>query len=204
MDVDLWVRLAVFMAAGFVTPGPNTMMVLASGINFGFQRTIPHILGVVVGTFGLFVLVGFGLAALLAVFPGLKIAVQVLGIAYLLYLAYRIATAVGPSDAEKGEPFTFLQAIAIQAVNVKLMGIAASVMVNYPLVSAPSLNIGLIGLTAALVNGPCVALWGVFGSRLRHLLNNPRILRVVNICLALLIVMTLIPLAMDVWVSLKG
>lgn len=203
MDLDVWLRLIVFAAAGFITPGPNTMMVLASGVNFGFQRTIPHILGVMAGTFFLFLAVGLGLNAILLLYPSLKIAIQIVGALYLLYLAGKIATAAGLSAGSSSRPISFFQAVGIQALNVKLMGLAASVSVNYPILADPYWNVLAVGLTAALVNGPCISAWGQFGVHMRTFLGNRMILRSFNVVLALLIILTLIPIINDIVVSFE-
>lgn len=197
MDPDVWLRFVVFAAAGFMTPGPNTMMVLASGVNFGFRRTLPHILGIVAGTFLVFLAVGLGLNALLLLYPSLKLLIEIAGFFYLLYLAWKIATAASFSDRGDGtgKPLTFLQAMAVQAVNVKLIGIAASVVATYPVVDHLFSNILLVGSTAGFINGPCVSVWAAFGARLKNVLANPSALRLFNLMLAFLIVMTLVPVA---------
>ena len=197
IDVDVWLRLVLFIGAGLITPGPNTMMVLASTTNFGFQRTIPHISGVLVGTFLVFVSVGLGLHALLTLYPALEIFIQIAGICYLAYLAIKIAMAKGPSDASSGAPLSFWQGIGIQAVNVKMMGLAASVLVNYPVSNNPTLSIFLVALTAVVLNGPCLSLWGVFGLGMKRFLSNAWSLRLFNLALAGLIFLTLVPIVKE-------
>lgn len=207
MDLDGLLRLIVFAVAGFITPGPNTMMVLASGVNFGFQRTVPHILGIMSGTILLFWAVGFGLHALLGLYPSMKVIIQILGVFYLLYLAYKIALQPALHERASVQPLTCSEAVVLQAVNVKLMGVAASVSVTYPIFSDPNfsvLNVLVVGLIAGLVNGPCVSAWGVFGLVMRRVLAEPVALRLFNLVLAALILLTLIPVIADVFVSLKG
>src|SRR5436305_3213087 len=109
-----------FAVVASVTPGPNNIMLLASGANFGFRRTVPHLLGVILG-FGLMVLlVGVGLAAVLARFPTLFMAARIAGMAYLAYLAVKIARAHGIGMGNRtAAPMSFLQAAAFQWVNPK-------------------------------------------------------------------------------------
>lgn len=204
MDNDIWLRLVIFMFAGFLTPGPNTMMVLASGVNFGFQRSLPLITGVLAGCFIVFAIIGLGFSAVLVLYPSLKLIIQFVGVIYLLYLAYKIATAAGPRDNAAGKPLTFLQAVLVQALNVKLMGIAASVNVTYLVVDDVFLNVAILGLTAVVVNGPCLSLWTLFGSRMKQVLANNRVLRMFNAILGLLIVLTLVPIILEIVSSIGG
>ena len=194
IDNDVWLRLVLFIGAGLITTGPNMMMVLASTTNFGFKRTLPHISGVLVGTFLVFASVGLGLHALLTLYPALEVFIQIAGVCYLSYLAIKIATAKGPSDTSSGAPLSFWQGIGIQAVNIKMMGLAASVLATYAVASNPTLNIFLVAFTAVLLNGPCLSLWGVFGLGMKRFLSNAWSLRLFNLALAGLIFLTLVPI----------
>ena len=132
MSHELAAAFIVFAVATLFTPGPNNIMLMASGLNFGLSRTVPHGFGVPLG-FGFMVLVvGFGLGAFFAAFP---IAYQVLkyvGAAYLLYLAWRIATAAGVhNENARARPFTFFQAAAFQWVNAKAWVMAIGAVTAY-------------------------------------------------------------------------
>ncbi|MGO4841915.1 LysE family translocator, partial [Rhizobiaceae sp. 2RAB30] len=113
-----------------VTPGPNNLMLLASGVNFGFQRTVPHMLGIGAGFLVLLLSIGLGLGALLSAYPALHLALKFAGGAYLLYLAWRIAMSRSLSDSrgEKARPMSFLEAAAFQWVNPKAWMIALTGM----------------------------------------------------------------------------
>jgi len=121
MSTEVFLALLGYAFVTSITPGPNNLMLLASGVNFGFIRTIPHMLGVGIGFFVMLLAVGFGLGAVFTAFPALHLVLKVLGSAYLLYLAWRIATT--RSLAKEGKagavPMTFLEAAAFQWVNPK-------------------------------------------------------------------------------------
>lgn len=122
MSVEIFLALLVFAFVSSVTPGPNNLMLLASGVNFGFRRTIPHMLGIGVGFFVLLLAIGFGLGALIETVPSFYAALKFAGGAYMLYLARKIAMSRSIGEAkhrDKAEPMTFLQAAAFQWVNPK-------------------------------------------------------------------------------------
>jgi len=204
MDFDALLRLIIFAVAGFLTPGQNTMMVLASAVNFGFQRTAPHIAGIMAGTGLVFWAVGFGLNLLLALYPFLKITIQIIGVVYLLYLTFKIAGAGNLSNRAATKPVTFWQALLLQFVNVKLMGVAAGALVTYPVTGVAYHNTLIVGLVAGVINGPCVSMWGIFGSRMREFLAKPAVLRLFNLILAGLILLTLVPVIGDILASMRG
>src|SRR5690349_4584797 len=117
---EAFFALLVYSFVTSVTPGPNNLMLLASGVNFGIIRTIPHILGIGSGFMTLLLAVGFGLGAVLTAFPVLHLALKIAGGAYLLYLAYRTAMSRSLKDGvAKARPMTFLEAAAFQWVNPK-------------------------------------------------------------------------------------
>ncbi|MCI1230156.1 MAG: LysE family translocator, partial [Kerstersia gyiorum] len=112
--------LALFMFASSITPGPNNVMLAASGLNFGFRRSIPHMLGISLGMMSMLILVGAGMGSVFLRFPWFYDVLRYAGAAYLLYLAWRIATAGGMDDADqRGRPMTLLEALLFQWVNPK-------------------------------------------------------------------------------------
>ena len=182
------------MAFAFVTsitPGPNNLMRMASGANFGFRRTIPHMLGISLGHMFMMVMVGLGLFQLFEAFPVLNRVMQVLAIAYLLYLAWKIATSAPPEGQEvQGKPFTFLQAAAFQWVNPKAWFMALTAISVY----APGTSFGMVVLTAAVfsaTNFPSVSVWTLMGQEMRRWLTSPTRLRAFNWTMAGLLVASL-------------
>ncbi len=196
MTWDLFVALFLFALATSITPGPNNTMLLASGVNFGFVRTIPHMLGIGAGFFVLLVAVGFGLGALITGFPALHLALKIAGGAYLLYIAWKIgmSRSLGEVGDAGLKPMTFLQAAAFQWVNPKAWVMAVTAMSTYGDPEHPYVRVLLIGLIFVIVNVPSVSTWAGFGSVLRGWLSDPVRLKWFNITMAVLLVVSLWPL----------
>ncbi|MBM7068708.1 LysE family translocator [Actibacterium sp. 188UL27-1] len=193
MTYELLLALASFAFVSSITPGPNNLMLMASGANFGFRRTIPHMLGVGLGFVLMVVLVGLGLAQVFEVYPFSHTVLMVLSITYLLYLAWKIATAAPPADtAETAEkrPITFLQAAAFQWVNPKAWTMALTAVTVY----APDktmLTILMVAVVFGLINLPAVSSWTVLGQKMRLVLTNPKRLRLFNWLMAGLLIASL-------------
>jgi threonine/homoserine/homoserine lactone efflux protein len=186
---------AGFAFANSITPGPNNVMLLASGVNFGFWRTVPHILGVSLGCVVMLVVVGLGLERLFAAMPFLYRILRVGSVAYLLWLAWRIASA-GParSGSVSGGPLRFWQAAAFQWINPKAWIMVVGAASTYAPRDHFLRNILLIALLLGLVNLPSVSLWAGCGTHLRRLLSHPRRLRLFNLTMAGLLVLSLVPI----------
>ncbi|MBE7186289.1 MAG: LysE family translocator [Methylobacterium mesophilicum] len=195
MTLDAFLALLAFAFVSSVTPGPNNMMLMASGVNFGFRRTIPHMFGIAVGFVSLLLAVGFVLGGLLAAYPALEKAMKWLSAAYLLWLAWKIASARGiGTGRETSRPMTFAEAALFQWVNPKAWTMALAAMGAYTSADAPVLSVLIVSLAFGLVNLPSVSVWTTFGVALRSLLANPRRLRVFNIAMALLLAVSLWPM----------
>lgn len=200
MTAELLVAFIAFAFVTSVTPGPNNMMLLTSGVNFGLRRSVPHMLGISLGFMVLVIAVGLGLGELFTQFPPLYEVLRYLGAAYLLYLAWKISGSGAPNSeaTANAKPFTFLQAAAFQWVNPKAWVMAIGAITTYTPHENFLFNVLLIAGLFALVNCPSVAIWTVAGSMLRKWLSNPRVLRVFNIGMALLLVASLYPILVDV------
>lgn len=195
MPLDVILALVGFSAAMAGTPGPNNMMVLTSGVNFGFRRSVPHMLGIAIGFGVMNGLVGLGLGQIFERWPVIYTAMKIIGAAYLLWLAWGIARS-GPVEgaAERGSPMTFLQAAAFQWVNPKAWVIAVGAVSAYSQPGSYLLSVLIISAVMMVVTFPCVAVWTAFGSAMRHLLRDPRIVRWFNWSMALLLVASLWPI----------
>ncbi|MFK3800033.1 LysE family translocator [Pseudomonas sp. NPDC088444] len=196
LTADLLLAFVLFAFVSSITPGPNNTMLLSSGVNFGFNRTIPHMLGVSFG-FALMVLaVGFGLGAVFKAYPVLYTALRYAGAAYLLYLAYKIATSGPASESaeRRGKPMSCLSAAAFQWVNPKAWVMAVGAISTYTPMNGYFTNVVLIAMVFGIVNLPAVGMWAGFGSLLRNVLRDPFWLRVFNGIMALLLVLSLYPL----------
>ncbi|MEQ8297167.1 MAG: LysE family translocator [Nitratireductor sp.] len=195
MTADVFFALLVFAFVSSITPGPNNLMLLASGVNFGFWRTVPHMLGIGAGFVTLLMSVGLGLGAVLTSFPALHMALKFAGGVYLLYLAWRIAMSRSiDKGAGNGRPMSFLSAAAFQWVNPKAWVMAVTAMVLYTNADSPFGSVLLVAAAFGLVNVPCVSSWAGFGVALRRFLADPARLKWFNIAMGLLLAATLWPM----------
>lgn len=196
MTLDLFLALIVFAFVTSVTPGPNNFMLLASGVNFGFWRTVPHMAGIGVGFFVLLLAVGFGLGAVLVAVPALNLALKIAGGLYLVYLAWRIAMSrsLSGQGEDRARPMTFLEAAAFQWVNPKAWVMAVTAMAVYTDPQRPFVTVLIVGVAFALTNFPSVSVWAGFGVALRGFLSEPVRLKWFNIAMGLLLLATLWPM----------
>jgi threonine/homoserine/homoserine lactone efflux protein len=172
-------------------------MLMASGVNYGFARTLPAMAGVVAGYSFLILMVGLGLGAVFAAFPPAYEALRIAGVAYLLWLAWKVAKSGPVTEGEGGRPLSFWQAAAFQWVNVKGLLIAVSAVAAF---TRPEAFAGTLAVLVAISGGVSVlstVTWTLFGSALRPWLADPRRARPFNIGMALLLVASL-------WPMLKG
>jgi len=189
--------LLTYVATMSVTPGPNNLMLAASGVNFGFRRTVPHMLGISIGH-GIQVAIVAGLLAwVMAWLDDMRLGLVLAGCAYLLWLAWRQAQAGQPGGGKSAQPLGFIGAALFQWVNPK----AWMMVLNAAILFLPrgggwgaALSLALV---CALVNFPCIALWAVVGDRLRFRLRDPRALRVFNYAMALLLAATAVWILAD-------
>jgi threonine/homoserine/homoserine lactone efflux protein len=193
MTADLLLALLGFAFVTSVTPGPNNMMLLASGVNFGLRRTVPHMLGISMGHAVMVFLVGLGLAGAFTAWPPALTLLKVASVAYMLWLAWKIAHAGAPGEGRaSARPMTFLEAAAFQWVNPKAWAMALGAVSAY--VTVPSVAAyGLVALVFAAVNLPSVTVWAAAGQGLRRWLDSPGRLRAFNWTMAGLLVLSLWP-----------
>ena len=193
MTYDLFIALLGYAFVTSVTPGPNNMMLMASGANFGFQRTIPHMLGISIGHSLMVFLVGLGLAGLIYSIPGAVTALKVASVAYMLWLAWKISQSAAPGEGRAASrPFSFLQAAAFQWVNPKAWAMALGATSAYVTESSVWAYL-TVAVVFASVNLPSVSLWAFAGVKIRRLLSSPARLRAFNWTMAGLLVLSLIP-----------
>ncbi|MFY3139388.1 LysE family translocator [Achromobacter xylosoxidans] len=190
--------LALFALVSSITPGPNNVMLAASGLNFGFRRSMPHLLGVNLGFTLMIFLVGIGLGSVFQQAPVLYTVLKYVGAAYLLYLAWKIANSGGVEEGEtRGKPMTFLQAAAFQWVNPKAWVMAVGVVATYTPQAGFFANLVIATLVCGIVNLPSIGIWVTFGTALRRVLHKPWAIRAFNITMALLLVASLYPVALE-------
>ena len=190
--------LVLFILVSSITPGPNNAMLASSGLTFGVQRTVPHLLGVSLGFAAMVLLVGLGLGAVFVREPMVYEILKYVGAAYLLYLAWKIANAGAMREgASRSRPFTFLQAAMFQWVNPKAWVMAVGIIATYTPQQSFFGNLLIAALACGIINLPCVGLWVLFGSTLRRWLHRPGVVRGFNTAMALLLVASLYPVAME-------
>lgn len=195
LSSPLLLPLAMFVFVSSITPGPNNVMLTASGANFGYQRSVPHMLGITCGGVFMLLMVGAGLGALFAQLPWLYAVLQGIGAVYLLWLAWKIATCGQAGTAQaKPQPLGFWQAAAFQWVNPKAWLMSVGVVAAYTSQQAywPSLLLGMAVML--VVNYPCISVWTLFGSAVRRWLQSPRALQWFNWTMAGLLLLSLWPM----------
>ena len=192
MNYENLIALAGFAFVTSITPGPNNLMLMASGANFGFRRSIPHMLGIGIGFTVMVLLVGVGLAGVFNTYPIAKTGLQVVSVIYMLWLAWKIANAAPPeARAAEGTPITFVQAALFQWVNPKAWAMALTAVTVYA--SGGVWGVVAVAIVFGLVNFPCVSSWTVLGQQIRRFLTNRSRLRAFNITMAVLLVASLYP-----------
>lgn len=182
MTFDIFLSLAIFSFVTSITPGPNNIMLLASGINFGFKRTMPHAIGVSLGFFVMLLGVGIGIGAVIKSSPTIYNILKYLGALYLLWLAWKTAFShsVEQNSNKQGSPLTLLEAALFQWINPKSWMMAISGITLYTSPQYPYISMLLVAIIFTLINFPCVAIWATFGHSLRERLKKPKILKLFN------------------------
>ena len=195
MTLTTFLALLLFSFASSITPGPNNIMLFASGVNFGFWRTMPHACGIAFGFGILLFAVGAGLGVMITTIPALLMIIKLLGGAYMLYLAWRIANS-GPVEAgdSGARPMTFFEAALFQWVNPKAWVMAVVAMSTYTAQGYYPTNVAIVIFAFVVINFPSVTIWAGFGTALRKFLQDPVKLRLFNILMAVALVLSLWPM----------
>ena len=196
MTSEILIALVGFAFASSITPGPNNLMLMASGANYGLRRTLPHMFGISLGHAFMVAMVGIVLLQIFVTYPVLNAVLKVVSSVYMLWLAWKIANAV-PPEAKKveGKPFTFLQAAAFQWVNPKAWFMAITAISVYtPQEMGVWIGSLLVAGVFAATNLPSVSVWAWMRVQVRRWLGTAQRLRVFNVSMALLLVASLYPM----------
>jgi threonine/homoserine/homoserine lactone efflux protein len=200
MSIEQYLAMFAFAFAMSATPGPNTMMLLASGVNFGFRATVPHMVGIPFGLVTMMIAVGLGLGALLAASPLLDMVMKSASIAYMLWLAWGIAKAgtlnEGPS---RSRPMSMIEAALFQWINPKAWAMALTGASAYTVRDHYTLSLSILTATLLVISLPVTAAWTGLGVSLRQVLSKPGTLRMFNLAMALILVASLWPLVREFW-----
>ncbi len=199
MSHSLLVAFLMFAVVMFFTPGPNNIMLLSSGLTYGFRRTIPHIAGITVGFAFMVAAVGFGLGAIFIAYPVLQTILKYVGAAYLVYLAWQIGMAEpsAPEQDARGRPMTFWGAAMFQWVNAKGWVMVIGTITAYAAIASFPWNILIQTAISLAMGAASTVVWALFGTALRPVLTSRAAVRAFNIVMALLLLASLYPVFMD-------
>lgn len=199
ISLELLLTVITFALVTSITPGPNNIMLTASGANFGFKRTLPHVAGIIIGMMFLNVSVGLGLGALFTQFPILQQILRVAGTTYLLWLAYKLLSfsSIG-NNAEDAKPFSLLQAIGFQYINPKAWIMVISANASFSLMGDGYWwSVFMITTTYMIVGTPSIMLWAGFGQYIRRYLGKQSVLKLFNITMATLTALCVVFIWLD-------
>ena len=193
IDVEILIALISFYFVMYVTPGPNNAMVLASGIKFGFIKTIPHMTGITIGHVLQLVLVCLGLGKIFLIFPQLQNILKILCALYLLYLGYKIKGSFSKIKENEARPLKFHEAALFQIINPKAWTISSMAASGFlPKDGDLFFSILLIGMVALIICPLSISPWAAFGSAIRNIVKNNKIKALIEYFLAVLLLITAI------------
>ena len=188
---SLWSALIVYYFIMFATPGPNNAMLTASGMKFGYLRTIPHIIGIPLGHFIQITLVCYGLGNVFIKFPQIQFYMKFLCFVYLLYLSWKMLGSISVTKKETGRPLKFYEASLFQFINPKAWTVAiAAVSGFFPTDENFFVATMFLAVTAPFVCIPSISLWALFGNSLRIFVSNTKTKKIIEYILAILLILT--------------
>jgi hypothetical protein len=194
MTFETFLALSLYSFVASATPGPNNLMLLASGVNFGIRRTVPHMLGIAIGFTAMVAIIGFGLGALLDIVPGLMTALRYVALAYTVWLAWNLGTSGSLGTGKTGaQPMSFVAACLFQWVNPKAWVMALTATALYTTADHYIVSVLLVSAVFGVINLPCISVWAGFGVALRQILAIPARLRAFNILMAVLLLASTLP-----------
>jgi threonine/homoserine/homoserine lactone efflux protein len=199
MSQPLLIAFVIFAAVMFFTPGPNNIMLLSSGLTYGFRPTLPHIAGITFGFAFMIGTVGLGLGTIFITYPVLQTFLKYAGVAYLIYLAAAIAMS-GPVKSDQNNrrgPMTFWGAAMFQWINAKGWVMVIGTITAYAGIASFPWNITIQVILSLVQGAVSSSAWALFGSALRPLLTSPQVVRTFNIVMAILLLASLYPVFAD-------
>jgi len=198
IDVNLFLALVSFYFVMYVTPGPNNAMVLASGIKFGFLKTIPHMSGITIGHVLQTITVCLGLGKIFQMFPEIQDILKIICALYLLYLGYKIVGSFSKIKDDGSRPLKFYEASLFQLVNPKAWTISTMVASSFlPKDEELIISIGFISITALIICPLSISVWAAFGSGIKNLVKNNKKKAFVEYFLAILLLITAIMIVIE-------
>ncbi len=198
MSFETFLALGLYSIVASVTPGPNNLMLLASGVNFGIRRTVPHMLGIAIGFTAMVAIVGFGLGAVLDIVPGVMTGLRYLALAYTVWLAWKLGTSGSLGTGQSGaRPMSFVSACLFQWVNPKAWVMALTATALYTTSQNYFISVICVAAVFGLIGMPFIAIWAGFGVALRGFLAVPARLRIFNGVMALLLLASTVPFVFE-------
>src|SRR6266487_7208012 len=193
MSHSLLIAFVMFATVMFFTPGPNNIMLLSSGLTYGFRPTLPHIAGITVGFAFMVGVVGLGLGTIFIAYPVLQTILKYAGAAYLIYLAAAIAMSGPPTPGQDNRrgPMTFWGAAMFQWINAKGWVMVIGSITAYAAIAAFPMNIVIQVVLSLILGAVSCTTWALFGTALRPILTSPKAVRVFNVVMALLLLASL-------------
>ena len=191
INLALFSALSTFYFTMFFTPGPNNAMLTASGMKFGFIRTLPHLIGIPLGHIFQIGLTCFGLANLFIIYPQIQFFMKILCFLYLLYLSWKMIGSFSSVQKESVRPLKLYEASLFQFINPKAWSIAIAVASGFfPVEENIFIGVIFVTSTAAIICFPTISLWALFGSGLRTFINKKKTKKLIEYILALLLILT--------------
>jgi threonine/homoserine/homoserine lactone efflux protein len=199
MSQSLLIAFIVFAVVMFFTPGPNNIMLLSSGLTYGFRPTLPHIAGITIGFAFMVGTVGIGLGTIFIAYPMLQTILKYAGVVYLIYLAGAIAMSepLAPDQDNRRGPMTFWGAAMFQWINAKGWVMVIGTITAYAAIAVYPWNIAIQVVLSLILGALSCTAWALFGSSLRPILTSRRLVRAFNVVMALLLLASLYPVFMD-------
>ncbi len=198
IDIKLLIALISYYFVMFATPGPNNAMLTASGIKFGFQKTLPHLLGIPFGHVIQITMVCFGLGSVFQKFPQIQLYLKWVCFFYLIYLGWKILGSISSNEKESGRPLKFFEAALFQFINPKAWVVALTAATAFfPTEETFVIGTIFVAVTAPFVCFPSICIWAIFGSSIKLIIQNTKIKKTVEYLLALLLVVTAVIIVID-------
>jgi threonine/homoserine/homoserine lactone efflux protein len=193
--LEYYLSIILFCLVTSITPGPNNIMLMSSGLNHGVLKSVPHISGIIVGFPLMVAALGFGLGTIFQNYPVIHQVIKIVGICYLLFLAWKIANTTR-ANAEKHlrEPLTFVQAAAFQWFNPKAWVIAIGAIATFTTIGNIEMQVVIIVFAYLFVGSFSMGLWLLMGASLQKILHSQKQLQVFNVVMAILLVLSIVPI----------
>ena len=198
IELKLFFALVSYYFVMFATPGPNNAMLTASGIKFGFKKTLPHLIGIPFGHVIQITLVCFGLGAIFQKYPSIQIYLKWICFFYLLFLGWKIIGSFSHNDKQSGRPLKLYEAALFQFINPKAWVVALTAATAFfPREESFFLATTFVAVTAPFVCFPSICLWAIFGASIKAIIKNSKAKKFIEYLLAVLLVVTAVIIVMD-------